>query len=342
MPNEDIYGERLALQVENKRDDSQDYFKGLLVIGMVAAHVIMLNGLAERPPLLSWFCVFINLITFSGFLFSFGFIYQKVYSNKKKTVREIISISSKTLIAFYFSGLAYYFFSKETMSSHFLVKVFLFYNIASYSEFLLSFFLITLLFFIFKRFFNIIIESTWLTVTVIAICIAFTLLPLNYKLFLPFTTITFDQVGLIIGKSNYFSFPVVQYFLFFIIGMYFAKHNIVYSHKAMALAMIFTLSFCLYYYLYRKLPSRFPPGIAWVLGPSFYIYVYYLFSKKLLGNYNIPFLRNIGKNTLIYLVLSNVIMFAIRSIKLFEFQYIPALTFLIIAFIYWVLDLAKK
>jgi hypothetical protein len=330
------------MQVEKKRDDSQDYFKGLLVIGMITAHVILLNGLENRPPMLSWFCVFINLITFSGFLFSFGFIYQKVYSNKKKTVKEIISISSKTLLAFYFSGLAYHFFFRETISSHFLLKVFLFYNIASYSEFLLSFFLITLLFFIFKKFFNKIVESTLHTVIVVAVCIAFTLLPLNYRLFIPFTTIEIEQLGLIIGKSKYFSFPVAQYLMFFVIGMYFAKHNIVYNHKAMALATVFTLSFCVYYYLYRTTPSRFPPGTAWVLGSAFFIYAYYLLAKKVLAKYNIPFLRNIGKNTLIYLVLSNVLMFAIRSIKLFEFQYIPLLTFLIIAFIYWVLDVAKK
>ena len=53
------------------RDLSLDAFKGLLVLGMISAHVIQF--LAAPNAALNVVSIVINLISFSGFLFAFGY-----------------------------------------------------------------------------------------------------------------------------------------------------------------------------------------------------------------------------------------------------------------------------
>lgn len=56
-------------------------FKALLVIGMMAGHgVDMLT--ADRGFLLRSFSLFVRLITFSGFFFYFGYVFNLAHGNK--------------------------------------------------------------------------------------------------------------------------------------------------------------------------------------------------------------------------------------------------------------------
>ncbi|MBC8052923.1 MAG: hypothetical protein H7Y13_07650 [Sphingobacteriaceae bacterium] len=56
------------------RDLSQNYFKGFLVIGMIVTHSLQM--LTVPQGVFFAFSVYINLITFAGFMFSFGYVYQ--------------------------------------------------------------------------------------------------------------------------------------------------------------------------------------------------------------------------------------------------------------------------
>lgn len=54
------------------RSSALDIFKGLLVFGMILAHVIQILG-GRNNYLLTAISNYINLISFSGFLFAFGY-----------------------------------------------------------------------------------------------------------------------------------------------------------------------------------------------------------------------------------------------------------------------------
>jgi len=65
--------------VAKNRDYSLDVLKGLLVFGMIYSHVM---GDFDTHPLFSikWFLIaLINIITFPGFMFCFGYAYQITY-----------------------------------------------------------------------------------------------------------------------------------------------------------------------------------------------------------------------------------------------------------------------
>jgi len=90
------------------RDYSIDIYKGILVVLMIFAHVIQF--MAEKNiKILSLISLYVNLTTFSGFLFAFGYVCEIAYFRKElcdvkpKMIKTIV----KTLFSFYISGLFY-------------------------------------------------------------------------------------------------------------------------------------------------------------------------------------------------------------------------------------------
>jgi fucose 4-O-acetylase-like acetyltransferase len=82
------------------RDEGIDIFKGILIILMILAHVIQFFG--SNSTVLSWLSVYVNLTTFSGFYFAFGYsseiaYFSKEYSNVKK---RMLITALKLLLAF--------------------------------------------------------------------------------------------------------------------------------------------------------------------------------------------------------------------------------------------------
>ncbi len=66
-----------------KRDITLDVMKTSLVMGMIAAHVFQLCYIGNNKLILS-FSLFINIITFSSFIFVFECSSQIAYINKYK------------------------------------------------------------------------------------------------------------------------------------------------------------------------------------------------------------------------------------------------------------------
>ena len=63
-----------------KRDNSLDLFKGILTILMIFTHVM---GIFRYNVYIDIICFYVNLTTFSGFMFSFGYVSYKAYISKK-------------------------------------------------------------------------------------------------------------------------------------------------------------------------------------------------------------------------------------------------------------------
>src|SRR5690606_9969435 len=127
--------------------------------------------------------------------------------------------------------------------------------------------------------------------------------------------ITIPQLGLLMGTTSFPTFPVLQYLPYYMIGMYFANHKVNFQWKYLACSLVGTFLFIFYLVTHAfHLPERFPPSIYWIVGPTFILYLYYLLSK-LLDYYSrgLGFLRIMGENVLIYLLLSNIIIFSLSN-----------------------------
>ncbi|HEX8608979.1 MAG TPA: hypothetical protein VF679_10115, partial [Pedobacter sp.] len=131
------------------RDVSQNYFKAFLVIGMILAHAIQL--LTNVGGIGKYFSVYINLVTFSGFMFSFGYIYQAAYSNKQVSIGFAINKMKTTLFAYYISAISWAILINHDTTFSRLLSIILLINPSPYSEFLLAFFIMTGVYFSFRQ-----------------------------------------------------------------------------------------------------------------------------------------------------------------------------------------------
>lgn len=135
--------------MKKERDRSIDMLKTLLVIGMILAHCIQLIG--KPTPLTNAISTGVNLITFSGFLFCFGYAVSIAYLGKSKDYvkNKIIRNCIELLIVYYISGISYELFVTKQLSLIKLMKILILLHIPGYSEFLAGFFVLNLLTLIF-------------------------------------------------------------------------------------------------------------------------------------------------------------------------------------------------
>ncbi|MCM8709683.1 hypothetical protein M2651_01440 [Clostridium sp. SYSU_GA19001] len=291
------------------REYSIDIFKGFLVMGMVLVHVMQFFSDGMIYPIIDYFINYGNIITFSGFVFCFGYAVQISYMNKdfKFIWKKLLINILKTLIAFYISGITFkLFIDKSPFVYKTFINVFILKDIPGWSEFLASFAclnLVTLILFLpYKK----LMENKKIYWAVFVLLLLTT--------FIPYENVKINQLGILIGTKNFACFPVIQYMPFYILGMYFKKYNVSfyinYLIGAGALSAVPIFKFI----TQRKLPNRFPPELEWILMPMLILYLYYLVSKFLEKYYLIlkPIIV-LGQNALFSIVLSNMIIFTINS-----------------------------
>jgi len=313
------------------RDRSIDAMKGLLVFGMVYAHVLQFFSPMGLYPVSQAVSDVVNLITFSGFVFCFGYTNQLAYYSKPfgRAYRNMLLSALKTLVAFYISGAAFrVFIGGAFPDGETLRPILLLEDIPGWSEFLVSFSLISLigvaLFPALRR----LAERPALLWTVCALLLLAT--------YIPYESVRSTQLGLLIGTTAFPSFPVLQYFPYYLAGMAFAKGGVrwgwPYAIGAAAASGTFAYVWAAGGY---ALPSRFPPSAAWILGPALLLYGYYLLSSYgVRALARVPGLLTAGRNVLFYLLASNLAIFAAKS-RVGEYPVSPgeglALTALLLA-----------
>lgn len=294
-----------------KRERAIDLFKGLLVLGMVYCHTLQFFSDPQVYPNGQKWIDAINLITFSGFVFSFGYVSQLAYYSKpfRQAAPRMGMTALKTLVAFYVSGTAYrLFIDGRVLSWDNIRPILLLNDMPGWSEFLASFtYLMALgliLFVPLKR----LSEIRWLGFAVAGALLLTT--------FLPYGHVHWMKWGPLVGTRDFASFPVLQYFPYYLLGMLFARYRIVWDWRVLAGAIVASGAF-LWKWLSadgQPLPERFPPSIWWIVGPALPLYGYYLLSR-LMERYPAPFvpLEAMGRNVLWYLVMSNVLIFALKG-----------------------------
>ncbi len=293
----------LTAQVEQMRITYLDTTKGILVLAMVMAHVIQFFGAAD--PLMKLFSDSTNLMAFSGFLFCFGYGSYLAYLRKENIPKSrMLRNSLRILIAYYISGTCYKFFVDRSIDMSGIIKLLLLSDIAGYSEVLVSFFIIILLSVVFAKQFRMIVTNNVCLAIAITVSLSFTCIP--------YSLIKIPQVGLLLGTTDFPSFPVFQYLPLFLVGSYFAFKSIRFNWIFVLTSVFLLIEFATYSLLRGHLPFRSPPSAMWIAGSFGPVYACYALGYFL---DRIPVvagvLRAIGANVLYWFVTSNIAIFSL-------------------------------
>lgn len=288
-----------------------NYFKALLVIGMICGHAVMLLS-DSKTGLFYWFKTYINLITFSGFVFVFAQLHDLHDATIKRKVSKEMYTILKLLIAFYVSGLFYrLLISHTSLNRDLILKILFLKDIPGYSEFLLAFALFSLMFALIKRYFVKVWLNQWTFIIIFMISLV--------SSFLIKKGSTFTLFGLFVGSHHFGAFPVLQYSVYYSLGILIHRKILSINIFTLILSLLFSSSFIIFTLIKNHIPGRFPPSIYWILGALFPVFMTYLagnfISKKseIQSSIFCSHLQQIGRNTLFHLLLSNILLFSLSN-----------------------------
>lgn len=300
LPSADEHAITKQSNSKKPRNPALDRMKGFLVIGMVLSHTLNFFPIGSQ-----FFCVtfstYISTMTFPGFLFVFGYVSQYAYFSKERALASprILSGFAKSVGAYYICAVAFTLFMQKSFSLRAILDKLLFSELASYSEFLLSF---ALLYLAMCLFFPFVKNMSDRTITILCVCSL-------CMTFFPYHLVTHPLPGSIVGCGNHFTFPLAQYGIYFLLGLYFCRHKIVLHKWLYPFSLLCTACYLAYHLILWRGPVLFPPTFIRVLGTTGIIYTYYLISSKSFGKYVDALLTFIGRHTLVILVVHNVFLF---------------------------------
>lgn len=310
-----------------------DLQKGILTILMILAHCIQYFSL-QQYPVMNAISDYVNLTTFSGFVFTFGFVSYHAYLKNKtysSAFGRIVCNVIRLAVAYYISAFAnYVFFYKKALDLSTIKNIILLRPMIGYSEFLLSFACMMFLLLIFFRLFqraDLLLLGGAFVVSVVFCMIS--PVPVQNSWF-----------SLFIGCDT-ISYPVFSYLIYFVLGIYIAKNGI---KKHWLVGGIAALSTAAYYIAgFFVEPRRWPPSVIFLLGAALFIYLYFVISARMLKikwlkmpNY---VLCSIGQNSLFYLLGSNLCLFTLSAFNVVPSDwYVVLLVYLVIMAVLWYLS----
>lgn len=280
--------------------------KALLILGMLVAHSIDILSyfLAENSSeridhFFKLISLFVNITAFSSFLFCFGYVFYLAYlRDLDHSRRRLAKNGINTLIVYYLSTFGVYVIEHRTVGFESAWNLLNFNHVGSYSEFLLAFFFISFLCIFAGRY------MLKLTADYRILLLSSCLLLLSSFL-IPYHLIP-SQLGIFIGSTQFYSYPILLYLPYFLLGVYLARNNMVFNKYVLIGTAVLSFS-GIVYLLIRGVPDRFPPSFFWLTISFFYTYCLYLFCTKI-SQYNLGlFFKRMGENTLLYLLISNLI-----------------------------------
>lgn len=280
-----------------------DLLKALLVWGMITAHCIQLLALRPKPPALV-ISDFINLITFSGFMFAFGL--GVGLSKRDKGWGQRLGPVLLLLLATWISELAFtVLVDKKPLTPDLLIPLFTLSRLYGWSEFLASFTVLYLVIAVVRPLLVRIATTPMLLALAILACFASTWIVVSQDI---------PLLATIVGTTNFASFPLLAYLPWFLVGIAFGRDRSRPNRIDWPLATIATAAFV--YVLWRQggeLPGRFPPTILWVVGPALPLLLYLAASRAIAATGRVPqILLAPGRHVLASLLLSNLIIFGLR------------------------------
>ncbi|MGN0400405.1 MAG: heparan-alpha-glucosaminide N-acetyltransferase domain-containing protein [Blautia sp.] len=294
-----------------RRKQEIDICKGILTVTMILCHCIQFFGV-EDSGLQKILVNVINVTTFSGFVFCFGYVsHLAYYQNEwKKSAWKMGQNAIRILLAFYISGLSYVVFVEQKIFRwDFVMEVLLLKKYPGWSEFLASFAAILLIgilvYPVMKR------MNGWILIICILVSAGFC--------FFPYEHVHNSWLALLVGSREFVTFPVVQYWGYFAMGVWMSKRQTMWSPLIFTGCILAGVPCIGKFVIEGRLPERFPPSLSFIGGGCIFVYVYFLLARWLEQNWtknkitelSILYLEQVGKNSLYYLLMSNIFIFAL-------------------------------
>ena len=291
-----------------QRVRSIDIMKGLLTLGMISAYGIQI--LAYQNSEGSLFRIFINLISFTGFCFCFGYVVNLAYyQNSVRYLQRSIQTVLRCYLAYVLSGYAFMVIMDSSPGLEVLLKIATFGCIPGYSEFLASLTALLLLAILLKKVMLFLLEKPLLFFVVFFMILSSVFLPLRqYPI----------RIGLLIGNRSGTLFPILQYFPVVILGCYFSARKIT-DIRTLSIFWIIALISFIFVLIDKDNIRRYPPNLVFMamsLGISMFYYYISIHLDKLLKNPAGELIIHFGSNVLYYLIISNISFFILRKLIL--------------------------
>ncbi|WP_141728377.1 hypothetical protein [Devosia insulae] len=280
-----------------------DLLKTLLVIGMVGAHVVQLITFRARPEA-AIFAEYANLVSFSGFLFAFGIgLGLPKPEGRQRSLWRQLRPSLLLLLAVYASSFAFALLvDRKKLEPQLILDVVTMQRLFGWSEFLATFFILSLLTLVARPVLLTIGRNPWLLVVVTLACLATTFYT---------TGAIIPLLPTLVSHTGFANFPLLCYLPWFLLGIWYGSHPVRAWHFVPALA----ITGYLYWVTIQtgQFPNRFPPTILWIVGPAAILLAYLALCRFVAARVSIPApLLTPGRHVLSFLVLSNIGFFATR------------------------------
>lgn len=299
--------------VKMERNRAIDYEKGFIVAVMVLCHMIQFFERRDLYPEQYWIMTVINSIAFPAFLFAYGRSVWLAYyrGSLRDAAPRMLRSALRAYGAYCVSGTAYQVIcAGRDFSSETVLRVITLRDVPGWSEFLAAFAafgLAALL--LFPALQKLLERKLWVG-AVVLVCLACT--------FLPYDRIPSTHLGLFIGTTSFACFPVLQYFPFFLAGLYAGRYGM--ERKLLWLGGAGLLSAAgIAYFAANGEPSRFPPSLWWMLLPCLAL-VLLDWGAEALNRLSgqrpevrrvLSPIESMGRNSLYYLVASNLAIFSV-------------------------------
>lgn len=315
-----------------------DILKGILTLQMILAHCIQFYVDLGRDQTALYLSEYINLTTFSGFLFCFGYASGLSYFGKewREAAGRLLRNALRLLCGFYVSSFCYVIFVERIpLRLDLALEILLLKRLAGWSEFLFSFALIMLLECILFPLFT--EKCKWGLPVMAVISILTCLLPHREA---------GSIIGSLIGGMGGTYFPVIPYGLYLLAGIWFSRKQMGFRKLIFALACSGTIWHTIdYVWISGGQPSRFPLSFSYLVGAALFVYLYYLLAMAIERKEILPvrYLADVGKNSLFYLLLSNLVVFSVTATKFYrkEMKYSIGLFFIILFLLWYLQGLCK-
>lgn len=283
-----------------------DLFKTMLVLGMVTIHVLQL--LSRSMPL--WterVSEFINLVTFSGFLLAMG-IGLGLARNRERPWLQRLRPMLLLLLASYVSSFAFALLvDRQAVSAELVLDVLTLRRLFGWSEFLASFFMLYLVVALARPALVAVASNPAGLIVASALCLGSTMLVLDQG---------WPLTATLVGTTRFASFPLLPYLPWFLVGIALGKAGgrLGVWHGVFALAgtgwLVWTMMQS------GGLPGRFPPTVAWVVGPALVLLGYLLVARAIAVRIGVPDWVTVpGRHVLSFLLISNLGIFLLRNLQ---------------------------
>jgi len=283
-----------------------DMFKTILAWGMILGHVILLTS-EQLGPFADATWNYINLTSFSGFLFAFGFGVGMGRGSarprpwRQRLLPALTMLASTYLVGFCFETLV----GKQPVTADFLFDLLSLRVLFGYSEFLASFFVLYLAIAVARPLLQRLQNSIRAMFCIAIVCMSSTFLV---------TDAQWPLLGTLIGNTGYGTFPLIPYFPLFMLGLYYAGQGRGPDLIEAAAALAATAACLISINNLGAWPGRFPPTKVWITGSAAFLLAYWVASLQLADR--VAWQKLVfacGRHVLACLVFSTLVLFVVHN-----------------------------